>query len=357
MSVAQSPFRIDRLSVRNYKGIDELDLEFPRSQIADDPDIVAIGSRNGVGKSSVLECCALLLAIPRLLAIHDDSLSFGNVDDIVRTGQESLEIRGQLTRGSKTTDVRLTVNRNGDTTAAPGYQYFDDVSRRKVDVFAHYGVRDHLVSHILGNIPDPVILPDGLLFHSFRRVSGGHMKSDTIFKSPSIYDVGLFEDWSSKSAFKGIILREMMYKAGLIENAQRPETKDGILDKLNALIERYVGGRLGKLRIIDDDEIDIRIDTSSGFGSYTFNGLSSGQMEIISTLFLIWFSTRDAPSVVLIDEPELHLNAEWHASFVSSLVELAPDNQYILATHSEDVMSSVSREHRIILASENDLRP
>ena len=91
MSVAQSPFRIDRLSVRNYKGIDELDLEFPRSQIADDPDIVAIGSRNGVGKSSVLECCALLLAIPRLLAIYDDSLSFGNVDDIVRTGQESLE--------------------------------------------------------------------------------------------------------------------------------------------------------------------------------------------------------------------------------------------------------------------------
>ena len=109
-------------------------------------------------------------------------------------------------------------------------------------------------------------------------------------------------------------------------------------------------------RVLDDDEIDIRIELAGRPVSFTFNGLSSGQIEIISTLFLIWLVTRNAPSVVLIDEPELHLNAEWHGSFVSSLVELAPDNQYILATHSEDVMSSVSRECRIILTNENSPR-
>ena len=119
------------------------------------------------------------------------------------------------------------------------------------------------------------------------------------------------------------------------------------------LIRQYAGGQLGRLKVIDDDEIDIRIELASQSRSFTFNALSSGQIEIISTLFLIWHATRDAPSVVLIDEPELHLNAEWHSGFVSSLIELAPRNQYILATHSEDVMASVAPECRIILTSKD----
>jgi predicted ATPase len=323
MSAAESPFRIEQVSIRNYKGIDELDLEFPQSPMEADPDVIAIGSRNGVGKSSVLECCALLLATPRLLAMHRGPLSFQGVDDVVRAGEQSAEVSGRVRRGGNKRNFRLTFGRDGTVSAAPECQDFEDVSRIRADMFENYGVRGHLVSHILGQIPDPVMFPNGLLFHSYRRISGGHIEPDAIFKSPSIY----------------------------VENTRHREDHDRVLDKLNDLIDRYAGGRLGKLRLLDNDEIDIRIETSRGLDSFTFNGLSSGQTEIISTLFLIWLATRKAPSVVLIDEPELHLNAEWHSSLVSSLVELAPDNQYILATHSDDVMSSVARECRIILTA------
>ena len=86
----------------------------------------------------------------------------------------------------------------------------------------------------------------------------------------------------------------------------------------------------------------------------TFDGLSSGQKEIISTLFLIWYHTKDKPSVVFIDEPELHLNAQWHRSLVNRLMKLAPNNQYIMATHSEDIMDSVEEDRRILLTNNQE---
>ena len=251
MNAAESPFRIDRLSIRNYKGIDELDLEFPQSPISGHPDVVAIGSRNGVGKSSVLECSALMLAIPRLLAMHNGTLSFNGVDDIVRAGEQTVKISGQVRSGHRNESIRLTLGRDGSVSADGGSKHFNDSSRVRSDVFENYGVRSQLLPHILGQIPDPVMFPNGLLFHSFRRISGGHLEPNSIFKSPIVYDVGVFDDRSSKSVFKGIVLREMMYNADLIENTTHRDDKDRVLDKLNSLIERYAGGRLGKLRVLD----------------------------------------------------------------------------------------------------------
>ena len=56
--------------------------------------------------------------------------------------------------------------------------------------------------------------------------------------------------------------------------------------------------------------------------------------------------------MVFIDEPELHLNAQWHRGFVKNLIGLAPQNQYIIATHSEDIMDSVSEDRRALLSSD-----
>ena len=352
---AESRFRIDRLSIRNYKGIDELDVDFPQSPMADDPDVVALGSRNGVGKSSVLECCALLLAVPRLLDSTDDPLSIANTEEIVRAGEPSVEILGRLRIGNETTDIRLTVDRDGTVSADRDRKYFDAPARTQGHSIQHFAGMTHLLPHVLGHIPDPAIFPDGLLFHSFRRVYQSHLPPDSIFKKRGIYDVPPFGVRPSKDVFKGIVLRELMHRSGLLEDTGIRRDEDHDLGTLNDLIERYTAGRLGKLKLLND-EVDIGIETSNGTGSFTVNGLSSGQLEIISTLFLIWFCTRDAPSVVLIDEPELHLNAEWHGSIVSNMIELAPDNQYILATHSDSVMSSVSPNCRIILASETTPR-
>lgn len=153
------------------------------------------------------------------------------------------------------------------------------------------------------------------------------------------------------SAFKLQILRSLMEQANLFEFDEEKGSGEAI-DALNQLLKNYAGGTISKLRPSPDNTIDFRVNPVGRGESFTFDGLSSGQKEIISTLFLIWYHTRNRPSVVFIDEPELHLNAQWHRGFVKSLTSLAPQNQYIVATHSEDVMDSVSEDRRALLSTD-----
>jgi predicted ATPase len=92
---------------------------------------------------------------------------------------------------------------------------------------------------------------------------------------------------------------------------------------LNSLIQRYCGGQIENLCPLPDNKIDIRIKPINGKESFSFDGLSSGQKEMISTLFLIWKNTKEQPSIVLIDEPELHLNAEWHGDFAEGVTKIS----------------------------------
>jgi len=144
-----------------------------------------------------------------------------------------------------------------------------------------------------------------------------------------------------------------MVKANLFEFVEDQEP-DETIEKLNELVQFYVGGTINKLRPSPDNTVDFRVKPINGDDTFTFDGLSSGQKEIISTLFLIWYHTKNNPSVVCIDEPELHLNSQWHRSFVKKLVSLAPQNQYIMATHSEDIMDSVNADRRVLLLNNQE---
>jgi hypothetical protein len=54
-------------------------------------------------------------------------------------------------------------------------------------------------------------------------------------------------------------------------------------------------------------------------------------------------------SLVLIDEPELHLHPEQHLGFVTALAGLGDDGQIIAATSSPQILEGVPRQQRILL--------
>ena len=122
--------------------------------------------------------------------------------------------------------------------------------------------------------------------------------------------------------------------------------------ELDKLIRTYANARLGKLKPEPGSKLDIRIQSldSDALDTFSFDGLSSGQKEIISTLYLVARHASTGDGIIgLIDEPELHLNAEWHAQMVEDLHRLAPGSQFILASHSERVFAAVQPDHRILL--------
>ncbi len=351
----RAAIKIRSIRIQNYKGLDNLSIQFPPPLLADKPDIFVMGSRNGLGKTSVIECCALLLLGPIL---HDQTLRWRRrrysdldiPDLLVHSGASAAEISGILSLGDAELSAEMTIDRDGSvefSSTGPSEQFFkDDETDEDHDV-------DELIREVCGFTTNPVIEELFLLFHSYRKVQEGKpelgmMVADHRERGPFgrryPYDLPI-------SAFKLQILRSLMAQADLFDIDEQ-STSGETINVLNGLVDIYAGGTISKLRPSPDNTIDFRVMPTNGQSSFTFDGLSSGQKEIISTLFLIWYHTVDRPSVIFIDEPELHLNAEWHRRFVKSLEEIAPKNQYILATHSEDIMDSVDGRQRALLSSE-----
>lgn len=345
--------RIRRISIRNYKGIDRLDVKFPAPRFDDEPDIFVLGSSNGLGKTSLLECCALLLLGPILphwvqFSSKMDHPMIDVPDLLVRAGTDAAEIVGDIVLGNDTTTVKLRISRSGKVNPS-GYKPIEKFLKNEgVEPGCGTG---HPIRAICGFTPNPVIEETFLLFHSYRKVQEGNPEMGQMvegrgFRCPpmsSRYEL-------PASAFKLQMLRSLMAQADLFETRD-PETESETIEFLNKLMRTYAEGMISKLRPSRHNTIDFRVKPVHGGESFTFEGLSSGQKEIISTLFLIWHRTRNSPSIVFIDEPELHLNAQWHRRFVRSLTKLAPHNQYILATHSEGMMDSVKKDRRALLSS------
>ncbi|MDM8522961.1 AAA family ATPase [Desulfococcaceae bacterium HSG8] len=343
--------KIRRLQIANYKGIDELDLYFPRPKMPDDPDVVVMGSRNGLGKTSVLECCALLL-IGLSGREYMFKLSRGGYlpvdmpEMIIRAGASIAQIEGEIVIGDMTIILGIAIHKSGTVKIKnkPEQNVQELLGRDETDIVENF------ISTVGGMSPDPLLSEYFLYFHSYRKVQEGNPELGMMVERGNIrHRVGYGPGYGvPMSTFKLRILHSLMSRAKLFEDWSDEQSED-VLTKLNEFVKRYAGGTIQKLRPSADNTVDFRIHPVDGGSSFTFDGLSSGQKEIIATLFLIWYQTRDKPGVVLIDEPELHLNPEWHRDFIRQISKIAPKNQYIIATHSEDVFDSVDEDQRFLL--------
>ena len=77
------------------------------------------------------------------------------------------------------------------------------------------------------------------------------------------------------------------------------------------------------------------------------NDLSSGELEVLCFLGVLLLNP--ALNTVYIDEPELHLNLQWHAMLLRALQLVAPNVQFIVGTHSAEVWESVYPSQRFLL--------
>jgi predicted ATP-dependent endonuclease of OLD family len=355
-----STLKLMAIRIENYRAINKVELSFLRPAIAVDTFATMLGSRNGLGKTSVLESCALLF-----LALSDKSesmnwqsfldfkksagLSLDPFDLIVRHGAERAIISGDFVLGDKEFSIELTLGKeefycrfsNRPHNLNEFIKRLENPMIAKIDSFRS----------IIGISGEPMIAPPFFYFNSYRKVQEASPEIGMLVRHERYWRQDSIKPRSSPfSTFKTELLRSMMIKGGLFEQIGDYGPSQA-MDILNSLTQEYANGKIAKLRLAEDNTIGFRISPTSGGLSYSFDGLSSGQKEIISTLFLIWRYTNKNPGIVLIDEPELHINPEWHKGFIRRLGELQPLNQYIIATHSEHFFESVSEENRLLLKS------
>jgi len=56
------------------------------------------------------------------------------------------------------------------------------------------------------------------------------------------------------------------------------------------------------------------------------------------------YAARETPGVVLIDEVDMHLHPEWQQRVLGTLTEAFPRIQFIVTTHSPQVLTTVQKE-------------
>jgi len=93
-------------------------------------------------------------------------------------------------------------------------------------------------------------------------------------------------------------------------------------------------------------EVRIKVKKTNVDGSITFKELSEGEQQLLTVLGLLKF-TKDEDSLILLDEPDTHLNPIWkwrYLEFLDKVVQRPKSTQIILNTHDPLVIGSLKKE-------------
>jgi len=360
--------RLTRLSVRNFRGIDEIDLDL--CDATGEPlDLVVLAGANGSGKSALIEAILLLMHQPEKLPWDTAPLR-----EQIRFGTEALELKGKFhrivddepepfetaLRVTQDTPIRsaaFTTDRNGEPMEVlPGFTWSNHASLEwQVEYFSARREPEGF-----GEVVDPRGERSDVEAHRLRE-----LKRRLI----SAY----YRDLRARA-------RRARPPSEKPANGDPRSSDEGPFARLQRLWERFTGGgqTLDVVPLNNDpgsgDEVVLRDDrpipedvtslemarrlapTRSDIPRMVpLDRLSSGQVALFAFAGPLVF--RDASAdVVLIDEPEQHLHIQWQRLLLPALRELSPTTQFIVATHSEAILDSALSYERFVLVEDEDPR-
>lgn len=319
--VSSVPIGLREIHIENFRGIDELTLSFPDGH-GNPADIFVIGGPNGGGKTAVLEAC--------LLAIGRKELVRGAVGPLaIRAGAKD----GRITAKLKYLDQEFTSD----------YRLIEGMLR----------YRNETTKQDTG----PGIA-DCLYFSSWRapRLVGA------LPISAGRNGVRFLDKEEDRIA---IVKQSLINaKAHALMSANGSPGIDKSLyqrsiQRLNDAWQCFYPGKEQQFLVEPASS-----DPDAGFDVFLrkskevrlpLDALSSGQLELFA-LFGSLIRLEFECGLVLIDEPELHLDPQWHAPLLRALRRSMPQAQILVATHSGEVYDAVPSFQRCFLVPPGDPR-
>ena len=333
--------RLQSIKLFNLRCFEELELELH-------PQLTLIVGRNGAGKSSILDGIAVALGgwlsgfksikedhyiqktWPRLVKSEVDGIAIEQPTYPVR-----VEARGSVS-GSDVFWARELRSEGGRTTSG------------ELDQLRNFSLRAE------ANLSSDTALPlvayygTGRLWVQKRDRSSEHGKSRLDGYRAALEaasDQKGFAAWMARLERDRIQRIARAHEEGSSIDAIRTPLLDAVADAACNCLEG------AKRFYYSANHEELRVDFVDGL-SIPFADLSDGQRNVIALAAdLAWRATQlnpqfghDAPAkavgVVLIDEVELHLHPAWQRRVLDDLTTTFPGLQFVVATHSPQVMSS-----------------
>jgi predicted ATPase len=299
---------IRSIKIRDFRGISHLDLSFLGLKDLPTP-VVVIGGPNGAGKTAVLEACLWA-------AGYQGALNGKTNAAAIRSGANSFEIEISFQLGPKSTQNHHYEPSSMPVASFPSV-YFS--SWRAPGLVGALGI----TSGKRGRRPD-------------------HTEQNRFWRikqyliNARAHDLFPVPNGSGKNG-------DSRYQV--------------MVNSLNTAWSMFYPGESFSVEPTSDDPdagFDIFLNSSKKT-HLSIEVLSSGQLELFSFaggLLVESFSE----GLIVIDEPELHLDPQWHRQLLRALMSLKPECQIIVGTHSSEIYESVHSFQRHFLVSDHDPR-
>ena len=323
------------LTLTNFRGIQDLSLDF-----SDRVNVLA--GVNGAGKTAILDCAAIMLSrlIGRVRSLHGTGRPFTEYD---------------ISRGASATQNRIIVTYRGDpfkwSVAKARKGRYGTAMTKLEDL---NGLAD-LIRSRLDDGDQSCDVPVMVYYPVNRAVLDIPLRIRTKhqFDQLAAYDQALSGDRSNfRTFFEWFRDREDL------ENERRIEDRmyrDRQLAAVRRAIERFLTEFTG-LKV---KRSPLRMVVLKKAEELIVNQLSDGEkctLAMIGDLarrMAIANPASEEPlygaGIVLIDEIDLHLHPGWQRQVVTALQDTFPNCQFIVSTHSPQIVSHVEQERIWIL--------
>ncbi len=351
--------RVNKISFKGFRGIKDQEFELSPNQTT-----VLIGE-NGSGKSSVLECLTILLS--QFFAILTNS----------KRGQKLSFIDTDITEGAKETEVTIEVDvvrrnifwgikrdRFKHKSALLNKKNIEHFAKNYIDAIRESpgvkGIHLPTTSDLLKNLPVAIFYPTN---RQLNKVSF-KFDTDTIYFIPQF--IALENAFDHSLDFNQFFnwFRERQED----ENEKRlneDETyRDSKLSAVRVAIESFVPD-FANLRIKRING-SVHMVVSKQNTELLVDQLSHGEKNLIAMVgdiaLRLAFANPELDNplagkgVVLIDEIELHLHPKWQRQMIPRLEKTFPNCQFIIATHSPQVVSH-ARRGSVFLIENGEIYP
>ena len=344
--------RIERLRLTNFRLFDTLDLNFH-------PSLTVLVAPNGGGKTSILDALAISLR-SFVTTMRRDAKSRGvQLQDVrrVRSSKEMVDVfPTEITTTALINRRELEWTRRRDSRNAE-----DAPSKGDTLVLRAREIRDALVNHIEKPQSPRPDLP-AIAYYGTGRLWNVKTKVKRVEEELSL-TTGAYVDALTPSSNYWHF--NQWYQRVTVEHASEarsgrpsPHAPGALLEvverAVSAALRPVQWGSLGwdalQNELTIEHPIHGRLPVSwASDGIRNVLGLVGDLAHRIARLnigegALPRSPTPRAGGVVLIDEIDMHLRPEWQQVVLSSLRDAFPGIQFIVTTHSPQVLSTVPRE-------------
>lgn len=319
--------KIEKLILKNFRGIDGLPLSF-------DPKMNVIFGINGAGKSSILDAAAIMLswAVNRIKTTNSSGKPITESDIKNGTSFSSIELETNMAKW------KIVKSRKGH--GAP---------EDKSDYTSLNGFTKDMQSQIASG--EPINLPLFVYYPINRAVIDIplRIRQKHNFDVLSAYEDALGGGANFRTFFEWFREREDLENENNANSIQKTTDKslDAVRDAWELFLPEFKNFRVRRS--------PLRLEVEKNGKKLSVNQLSDGEKVLLSMIGDLarrlsianpnLSNPLDGEAIVLIDEIDLHLHPKWQRMVIEKFPSVFKNCQFILTTHSPHIITHTRAEN------------